>query len=149
MEATTRNTDDPELRAWTDMYAAALGRSLGLGLGVVETSGGTALVASKVDSLLFNRAVARDVGEVEELGRIYRDRAIGRFMITLPRGAEATIDPAPGLERFRRPWIKLAGPPKPQVIELDGYSVRPARPEDAEAVPEEAEVIPGLQLIEE
>jgi ribosomal protein S18 acetylase RimI-like enzyme len=129
MEA-TRNTEDHELRAWTDMFAA----SESLGLGVVETSGGTALVAEGVDSLLFNRAVARSGHEIDELVRVYADRNIDRYLITLPRGVRAEIAPALGLERFHRPWIKLGCRPEAQAAGLEGYVVRPARPEDADAV---------------
>ncbi|MFO7562649.1 MAG: hypothetical protein R6X02_08385 [Enhygromyxa sp.] len=127
MEA-TRNSDDRELRAWTDMYTAAEG------LDVVGTSAGTALVAQGVDSLLFNRAVASGVRGVGELARIYEDRGIERYLITLPRGERAQADPVLGLEPFRRPWIRLAGRPRPQRVEPEGFVIRPARPEDADAV---------------
>lgn len=135
MEA-TRNTDEPELRAWMDVLAAGQARGLGesLGLGVVGTAGGTALVASGIDNLLFNRAFARDPRGVEALGRIYEDQAIERYMITLPRGAAATGGPALGLERFHRTWITLMARPEPQTIDLDGFAIRTARPDDAEAV---------------
>src|SRR5690606_20743111 len=116
MEA-RQNRDNPELRAWTDMFSADRGRSLG----VVETAGGTALVAAEVDSLLFNRAFVGDVDQVEELGRIYEDRGIDRYMITLPPTVTPIADSGLGLERFHRPWLKLAGRPKAQTVELDGY----------------------------
>lgn len=122
---------DPELCAWAELFAQGTSE-----LDVVRVGGGAALVAPLVDSLLFNRAIASDPSEVHELARLYQRRGIDRFMITLPRGVIAKPDATLGLEPFHRAWIKLSCRPQAQEIAANGYIVRAARPEDADAVGE-------------
>jgi GNAT superfamily N-acetyltransferase len=124
---------DPERHAWLDLFEAANGAD-SLGLAQCSVAGGVALVASGVDSLLFNRAFGVDAEHLFEVVRTYEQHGVARYMIARPIGLSLEAAAELGLETFHRPWIRLAGRPRPQVVAAEGFELRSARAADAEAI---------------
>lgn len=130
--------DEVEALALADLVDAAppeLARECGL---VVEAAGRARIVsATGLPSILFNRAVGLDGGDLVLLSRAlrhYHARGVGRFYLQLGPAARApsvaVFLRSHGVERRPMAWdklVRLAGPIAP----LD-LTVRPARAREAD-----------------
>jgi GNAT superfamily N-acetyltransferase len=112
MDDILRRAEHLEARAWADLALAAspaLRRDLGLS---VEPIGPARLISStRLESMLFNRALgldSSDPGAVRRAVRHFDGRGIDRYMLHLEPEAEVESElRGYGLERYHRSWDKF------------------------------------------
>lgn len=121
--------------AWCDLASspAALAR----GATVIHLAEGSVMMTPSVDHLLFNRVFGVPTHAIAEVARLYARHRVSNWMMHV---AEEDLDEVRQLgstfavERFHRPWAKLARTRGPVPECPCDLAIDEARPDDAVAV---------------